>query len=122
MPSQFRKGEYGPPLAMASVTVSPMARLPATTARQIEEGLQLETARGVVITKVTRVYKLRQDGPDYVFLEDGRICPPTNLTSTLTNLASSLEVRQEMNLKSKRPVNYKTEMSYEKLGLRSEDR
>jgi hypothetical protein len=27
-----------------------------------------------------------------------------------------------MNLKSKRPVNYKTEMSYEKLGLRSEDR
>ena len=122
MPSQFRKGEYGPPLAMASVTVSPMAKLPATTARQIEEGLQLETARGVVITKVTRVYKLRQDGPDYVFLEDGRICPPTNLTSTLTNLASSLEVRQEMNLKSKRPVNYKTEMSYEKLGLRSEDR
>ena len=122
MPSQFRKGEYGPPLTTASLTPSPMAKLPATTARQIEEGLQLETARGVVITKVTRVYKLQEDGPDYVFLEDGRICPPTNLTSTLTNLASSLEVRQEMNLKSKRPVNYKTEMSYEKLGLRSEDR
>ena len=48
MPSQFRKGEYGPPLS----TTSPTAKLPATTARQAELGLQLSTAAGVVITKV----------------------------------------------------------------------
>ena len=55
MPSQFRKGEYGPPLATRHAA---KAKLPATTARQAEQGLQLSTAEGVVITKVTRVFKL----------------------------------------------------------------
>ena len=40
MPSQFRKGDYGPPLA------TPKAKLPATTERQAEPGLQLSTAEG----------------------------------------------------------------------------
>jgi hypothetical protein len=111
MPSQFRKGDYGPPLA----TTSPTAKLPATTARQAEQGLQLSTAEGVVITKVTRVFKLQEEGPDYVFKEDGRIYPSTNL-------ASSLAVRQEMNISSGLKVNHKTEATYEKLGLRSEYR
>ena len=109
MPSQFRKGEYGPPLA----TTSPTAKLPATTARQAELGLQLSTAAGVVITKVTQVFKLREDGPDYVFKEDGSILPSTNL-------ASALAVRQHMNISSGLPVNDKTERVYAKLELRSE--
>jgi hypothetical protein len=111
MPSQFRKGEYGPPLA----TTSPTAKLPATTERQAELGLQLSTAAGVVITKVTRVFKLREGGPDYVFKEDGSILPSTNL-------ASALAVRQEMNISSGLPVNDKTERVYAKLELRSEYR
>ena len=109
MPSQFRKGEYGPPLS----TTSPTAKLPATTARQAELGLQLSTGAGVVITKVTRVFKLRKDGPDYVFKEDGSILPSTNL-------ASALAVRQHMNISSGLPVNDKTERVYAKLELRSE--
>ena len=72
MPSQFRKGDYGPPLA----TTSPTVKLPATTERQAELGLQLSTAEGVVITKVTRVFKLREDGPEYVFSEDGSFFHP----------------------------------------------
>ena len=109
MPSQFRNGDYGPPLA------TPTAKLPATTERQAELGLQLSTAAGVVITKVTRVFKLREDGPDYVFKEDGSIVPSTNL-------ASALAVRQEMNISSGLPVNDKTERVYAKLELRSEYR
>jgi hypothetical protein len=109
MPSQFRNGDYGPPLA------TPTAKLPATTERQAELGLQLSTAAGVVITKVTRVFKLREDGPDYVFKEDGSIYPSTNL-------ASALAVRQEMNISSGLPVNDKTERVYAKLELRSEYR
>ena len=51
MPSQFRKGEYGPPLASTDQGAG-KAKLPATTERQAELGLQLSTAEGVVITKV----------------------------------------------------------------------
>lgn len=98
MPSQFRKGDYGPPLA--------------TTARQAAVGLQLSTAEGVVVTKVTRVFKLREDGEDYVFNEDGSILPSTNLASALT-------VRQQMNISSGLPVNDKTERLYAELELRS---
>ena len=111
MPSQFRKGDYGPPLA----TTSPTAKLPATTARQAAVGLQLSTAEGVVITKVTQVFKLREDGEDYVFNEDGSILPSTNLASALT-------VRQQMNISSGLPVNDKTERLYAELELRSEYR
>jgi hypothetical protein len=114
MPSQFRKGDYGPPPATTDQGAG-KAKLPATTARQAELGLQLSTAEGVVITKVTRVFKLREDGPDYVFKEDGSILPSTNL-------ASALAVRQEMNISSGLPVNDKTERVYAKLELRSEYR
>ena len=114
MPSQFRKGEYGPPLATTNQGAG-KAKLPATTARQAEQGLQLSTAEGVVITKVTRVFKLREDGEDYVFNEDGSILPSTNLASALT-------VRQQMNISSGRPVNDKTERLYADLELRSEYR
>jgi hypothetical protein len=114
MPSQFRKGDYGPPLATTDQSGG-KAKLPATTERQAEQGLQLSTAEGVVITKVTRVFKLREDGPDYVFKEDGSIVPSTNL-------ASALAVRQEMNISSGLPVNDKTERVYAKLELRSEYR
>ena len=55
----------------ALATTPPTVKLPATTERQAELGLQLSTAEGVVITKVTRVFKLQEDGPDYVFSEDG---------------------------------------------------
>jgi hypothetical protein len=114
LPSQFRKGEYGPPLATTDQGAG-KAKLPATTARQAELGLQLSTAVGVVSTKVTRVFKLREDGPDYVFNEDGSIYPSTNL-------ASALAVRQQMNISSGLPVNDKTERSYAELELRSEYR
>ena len=87
-------------------------KLPATTERQAELGLQLSTAEGVVITKVTRVFKLREDGPDYVFSEDGSILRSTNLASALT-------VRQQMNISSGLPVNDKTERLYAELELRS---
>jgi hypothetical protein len=112
MPSQFRKGEYGPPLVSTDQGAG-KAKLPATTERQAELGLQLSTAEGVVITKVMRVFKLREDGPDYVFKEDGSILPSTNL-------ASALAVRQHMNISSGLPVNDKTERVYAKLELRSE--
>ncbi|RBP13096.1 hypothetical protein DFR50_11265 [Roseiarcus fermentans] len=112
-PSRFPKGEYGPPLATTPKTAKP--KLPMTLERQAELGLQLSTAEGVVITKVTRVFKLRPDGPDYVFKEDGTIVPSTNL-------ASQLAIRQEMNIDSGRPVNLKTEHVYAKLELRSEYR
>ena len=112
MPSQFRKGEYGPP---SGDDQSATAKLPATTERQAELGLQLSTAEGVVITKVTRVFKLREDGQDYVFSEDGSILPSTNLASALT-------VRQQMNISSGLPVNDKTERLYAELELRSEYR
>jgi hypothetical protein len=114
LPSQFSKGEYGPPLATTDQGAG-KAKLPATTARQAELGLQLSTAEGVVITKVTRVFKLQEDGPDYVFNEDGSIYPSTNL-------ASALAVRQQMNISSGLPVNDKTERSYAELELRSEYR
>jgi hypothetical protein len=114
MPSQFRKGDYGPPLATPEQGAG-KAKLPATTARQAEQGLQLSTAEGVVITKVTRVFKLREDGPNYVFSEDGSILPSTNLASALT-------VRQQMNISSGLPVNDKTERLYAELELRSEYR
>jgi hypothetical protein len=91
------------------------AKLPATTVRQAEQGLQLSTAEGVVVTKVTRVFKLREDGEDYVFSEDGSILPSTNLASALT-------VRQQMNISSRLPVNDKTERLYAELELRSEYR
>jgi hypothetical protein len=114
MPSQFRKGDYGPPLVNTDQS-GRKAKLPATTARQAEQGLQLSTAEGVVITKVTRVFKLREDGDDYVFSEDGSILPSTNLASALT-------VRQQMNISSGLPVNDKTERLYAELELRSEYR
>ena len=41
MPSQFRKGDYGPPLA----TTSPTAKLPATTERQAERIAALDRRR-----------------------------------------------------------------------------
>jgi hypothetical protein len=114
MPSQFRKGDYGPPLASTDQGAG-KAKLPATSARQAAVGLQLSTAEGVVVTKVTRVFKLREDGEDYVFSEDGSILPSTNLASALT-------VRQQMNISSRLPVNDKTERLYAELELRSEYR
>jgi hypothetical protein len=117
MPSRF-SGSFPAPLAERQPplrTTSPTAKLPATTARQAAVGLQLSTAEGVVVTKVTRVFKLREDGDDYVFSEDGSILPSTNLASALT-------VRQQMNISSGLPVNDKTERLYAELELRSEYR
>ena len=108
------RASFGPPLATTNQGAG-KAKPPATTARQAEQGLQLSTAEGVVITKVTRVFKLREDGEDYVFNEDGSILPSTNLASALT-------VRQQMNISSGRPVNDKTERLYADLELRSEYR
>ena len=47
LPSQFRKGEYGPPLATTDQGAG-KARLPATTERQAELGLQLVRSTGPV--------------------------------------------------------------------------
>jgi hypothetical protein len=55
MPSQFRKGDYGPPLVTMSAT---KPELPATTVEQAKRGFQLSTADGVVVTKAGRVIKL----------------------------------------------------------------
>ena len=55
MPSQFRKGDYGPPLATTAEAARP--KLPATTVEQASRGFQLSTAEGVVVTRVGRVFK-----------------------------------------------------------------
>ena len=114
MPSQFRKGEYGPPLATGSLTTSPMPKLPATTARQRERGLQLSTAEGVVVTKAGRVFKLEEGGEDFVFDEKGIIRGTENFWST------ALRAKQQNNDTGQRPINDGTADMYAKLGLRSE--
>ena len=112
LPSHFLKGDSGPPL-VTIVQGAGKAGLPATTERQAELGLQLLTAEGVVITKVARVFKLQEDGPDFVFDEDGSIYRSTNL-------ASVLAVRQQLNISSGLPVNDRTAGFYAELELRSE--
>jgi hypothetical protein len=114
MPSQFRKGEYGPPLATGSLTTSPMPKLPATTARQRERGFQLSTAEGVVVTKAGRVFKLEEGGEDFVFDEKGIIRGTENFWST------ALRAKQQNNDTGQRPINDGTAVMYAKLGLRSE--
>ena len=114
MPSQFRKGEYGPPLATGSLTTSPMPKLPATTARQRERGLQLSTAEGVVVTKAGRVFKLEEGGEDFVFDEKEIIRGTENFWST------ALRAKQQNNDTGQRPINDGTADMYAKLGLRSE--
>jgi hypothetical protein len=114
MPSQFRKGEYGPPLATGSLTTSPMPKLPATTARQRERGFQLSTAEGVVVTKAGRVFKLEEGGEDFVFDEKGIIRATENFWST------ALRAKQQNNDTGQRPINDGTADMYAKLGLRSE--
>jgi hypothetical protein len=110
MPSQFRKGEYGPPLA---VTL-PTAKLPATIERQAERSFQLSTAQGVVVTKAGRVVKLEEGGENFVFEEDGTIVGTTNWAAVLRS-------KQQLNLTGRRPINDGTAEMYAKLGLRSEE-
>jgi hypothetical protein len=110
-PSQFRKGEYGPPLAVTS----PTAKLPATTVQQAKRGFQLSTADGVVVTKAGQVVKLEEGGEDFVFDEDGII-------AGTTNRAAVLRSKQQLNRAGRRPINDGTAEMYAKLGLRSEER
>ena len=112
MPSQFRKGEYGPPLATVSAT---KPELPATTVQQAKRRFQLSTADGVVVTKAGRVVKLEEGGEDFVFDEDGII-------AGTTNRAAVLRSKQQLNRAGRRPINDGTAEMYAKLGLRSEER
>jgi hypothetical protein len=110
MPSQLRKGDYGPPLA----TVAQQPKPPATTVKQAEEGLLLSTAEGVVITRISRVFKLDPDGPDYRFDEKGYV-------AGTDGWAAMLRAKQQLNWSGSRPINDSTEDLYARIGLRSED-
>ena len=111
MPSQFRKGEYGPPLATISAT---KPALLATTVQQAQRGFQLSTAEGVVLTKAGRVVKLEEGGEDFLFDEEGII-------AGTTNRAAVLRSKQQLNRAGRRPINDGTAEMYAKLGLRSEE-
>lgn len=111
MPSQFRKGDHGPPLVTMSAT---KAELPATTVEQAKRGFQLSTAEGVVVTKAGRVVKLEAGGEDFVFEEDGTIVGTTNRAAVLRS-------KQQLNVTGRRPINDGTAEMYAKLGLRSEE-
>ena len=110
MPSQFRKGDYGPPLVTMSAT---KPELPATTVEQAKRGFQLSTAEGVVVTKAGRVVKLEEGGEDFVFEEDGTIVGTTNRAAVLRS-------KQQLNVTGRRPINDGTAEMYARLGLRSE--
>lgn len=112
MPSQFRKGDYGPPLATTTEAGRP--KLPATTVEQASRGFQLSTAEGVVVTRAGRVFKTEEATHDYVFDEDGMI-------AGTTGWASGLRAKQQLNARHGRPINDLTEMFYARLGLRSEN-
>ncbi len=112
MPSQFRKGDYGPPLATTAEAARP--KLPATTVEQASRGFQLSTAEGVVVTRVSRVFKTERATQDYVFKEDGMI-------AATTARASALKGKQQLNVRGGRPINDLAEDYYTRLGLRSED-
>ena len=112
MPSQFRKGDYGPPLATTAEAARP--KLPATTVEQASCGFQLSTAEGVVVTRVSRVFKTERATEDYVFKEDGMIV-------ATTARASALKGKQQLNVRGGRPINDLAEDYYTRLGLRSED-
>jgi hypothetical protein len=112
MPSQFRKGDYGPPLATTVEAARP--KLPATTVEQASRGFQLSTAEGVVVTRVSRVFKTERATQDYVFKEDGMIV-------ATTARASALKGKQQLNVRGGRPINDLAEDYYTRLGLRSED-
>ena len=112
MPSQFRKGDYGPPLATTTEAARP--KPPATTVEQASRGFQLSTAEGVVVTRAGRVFKTEEATRDYVFDEDGMI-------AGTTGWASGLRAKQQLNARHGRPINDLTEMFYAKLGLRSEN-
>ena len=112
MPSQFRKGDYGPPLATTAEAARP--KLPATTVEQASRGFQLSTAEGVVVTRVSRVFKTERATQDYVFKEDGMI-------AATTARASALKGKQQLNVRGGRPINDLAEDYYARLGLRSED-
>jgi hypothetical protein len=111
MPSQFRKGDYGPPLVTMSAT---KPELPATAVEQARRGFQLSTAEGVVVTKAGRVVKLEEGGEDFVFEEDGTIVGTTNRAAVLRS-------KQQLNATGRRPINDGTAEMYARLGLRSEN-
>jgi hypothetical protein len=111
MPSQFRKGNYGPPLVTMSAT---KPELPATTVEQAKRGFQLSTADGVVVTKAGRVIKLEEGGENFVFEENGTIVGTTNRAAVLRS-------KQQLNRAGRRPINDGTAEMYAKLGLRSEE-
>jgi hypothetical protein len=110
MPSQFRKGDYEPPLVTMSAR---KPELPATTIEQARRGFQVSTAEGVVITKAGRVVKLEEGGEDFVFEEDGTIIGSTNRAAVLRS-------KQQLNVTGRRPINDGTAEMYARLGLRSE--
>lgn len=110
-PSQFRKGEYGPPLVVATEAARP--KLPAATLEQAKRGFQLSTAEGVVVTKAGRVFKLEENGQDYAFKENGMIVGTDGWSS-------GLSAKQQLNVRGSRPINDLTEEFYARLGLRSE--
>jgi hypothetical protein len=110
MPSQFRKGDYGPPLVTMSAT---KPELPATAVEQARRGFQLSTAEGVVVTKAGRVVKLEEGREDFVFEEDGTIVGTTNRAAVLRS-------KQQLNATGRRPINDGTAEMYARLGLRSE--
>jgi hypothetical protein len=111
MPSQFRNGDYGPPLATTAEPARP--KLPATRVEEASRGFQLFTAEGVVVTRVGRVFKTEEATQDYVFDEDGMIVGGIGW-------ASGLRAKQQLNARHGRPINDLTEMFYARLGLRSE--
>jgi hypothetical protein len=108
MPSQFRKGDWGPPLATTSEAPTP--GLPATTVQQAQRGFQLSTAEGVVVTRAGRVVKTEQAVNDYVFEESGMIVGSDFRSSVL-------RVKQQLNVRGLRPINDSTETLYADLGL-----
>ena len=112
MPSQFRKGDWGPPLATTSEAARP--RLPATTVEQARRGFQLSTAEGVVVTQAGRVFKTEAAVKDYRFEENGTIIGTDRRSSTL-------RAKQQLNVRGSRPINDSTEEFYAELGLRSEN-
>jgi hypothetical protein len=111
MPSQFRKGDCGPPLVTMSAAKPERS---ATTVEQAKRGFQLSTADGVVVTKAGRVIKLEEGGENFVFEEDGTIVGTTNRAAVLRS-------KQQLNLTGRRPINDGTAEMYAKLGLRSEN-
>ena len=113
MPSQFRKGDYGLPLATTVEAARP--KLPATTVEQASPGFQLSTAEGVVVTRVGRVFKTERATEDYVFKEDGMI------VATTARASAFAKGKQQLNVRGGRPINDLTEDYYTRLGLRSEE-